>query len=330
VKRLAGLLDRFRGDSYDGPQLLPGGRRANQAARGSLLMPPLDEFRDVLHPDEPLAPLTWFRLGGPAEFLARPRDHDRLRALVARGQDAAIPLRVLSGGSNVLVRDEGVPGIVIHLESPAFADVRIEGRQIEVGAAVPLTALISQSARAGLAGLETLTGIPGTVGGALRGNAGSRQGAIGQFVRSVRVLDAAGNLVVREKDDLSFGYRWSNLDDPIILGATLELEPEDPESVVKRMRRIWILKKENQPYGHQSSGLIFKDPAPDVTARMLIEQSGMKGARHDGAEVSDRHANFIVAQPGATASGVRALIDQVRTRVAERTGFELELQIQIW
>ena len=153
---------------------------------------------------------------------------------------------------------------------------------------------------------------PGTVGGALRGNAGGRQGAIGQFVRRATVLDPANEIQVRERDDLSFADRESNLDEPVILSAEFELEPEDPESVVRRMRRIWIIKKENQPYGHQSSGCIFKNPSPDVSAGALIDQAGLKGTRFGGAEVSDRHANFIVAHPGAKASDVLHLIDQIQ------------------
>jgi UDP-N-acetylmuramate dehydrogenase len=293
-------------------------------------MRPLDEFRDFVKPGEPLAPLTWFRVGGPAEYLARPRTIDQLRSLVARCLNENLPHRILSGGSNILVRDEGVPGVVINLESPAFSDVGIEGRTVVAGSAVPLTALISQTARAGLAGLEVLTGIPGTVGGALLGNAGSRQGSIGQFVRSVTAIDETGEIVTREHDDLSFSYRWSNLEDTVVLSATFELEPEDPEAVVKRMRRIWIIKKENQPYGHQSSGLIFKDPAPEVSARMLIDQAGLKASRMGDVEVSDRHSNFIIAQPGATAADVLALIGHIRQRVSENSGYDLELQIQVW
>ena len=216
----------------------------------------------------------------------------------------------------------GEPGLLRRDRSP--------NNVVEAGAAVPLTALISHSARAGLAGLEVLTGIPGTVGGALRGNAGDRQGSIGQFVRRATVIDAADEIQVRERDDLSFAERGSNLDEPVILSAEFELEPEDPEAVVRRMRRIWIIKKENQPYGHQSSGCIFKNPTPDLSAGTLIDQAGLKGTRHGGAEVSDRHANFIVAQPGATAADVLHLIDQIRQRVWQQFGYELELQIQVW
>jgi UDP-N-acetylmuramate dehydrogenase len=293
-------------------------------------MPSFDDFREFVKTAEPLAPLTWFRLGGPAEFLARPRTIDELVTLLRRCHQEDVPFRVLSGGSNVLVRDAGTKGVVAHLESPAFADVTIHDRRVETGAAVPLTALISQTARAGLAGLETLTGIPGTVGGALRGNSGGRQGTIGQFVKRVTVLNDAGDVQVRERDDLSFAYRSSNLDEPVILSAEFELEQEDPESVVKRMRRIWIVKKENQPYGHQSSGCIFKNPTPEMSAGLLIEQAGLKGARVGGAEVSDRHANYIIAQPGATAADVLALIDQIRQRVWQQFNYELELQIQVW
>ncbi len=293
-------------------------------------MHPLDEFRNFVNPGEPLAPLTWFRLGGPAEFLARPRSLDDLARLMVRAHEAGIATKILGGGSNILVRDEGVAGVVIHLESPAFSDVSIERKTVTAGLAVPLTALISQTARAGLAGLEIFTGIPGTIGGALRGNAGSRGGSIGQFVRRVTVLDNSGNVVVRDRDDLIFGFRESNLDDAVILSAEFALESEDPEAVVRRMRRIWIVKKESQPYGHQSSGTIFKDPSPEASARILIEQAGLKGAKVGRAELSERHANFIVAQPGATSAEVLELIERIRSQVRLQLNFDLELQLQIW
>lgn len=289
-----------------------------------------DDFREIVKTDEPMAPHVWFRLGGKAAYLARPKNREQLLGLIARSREAALPFKILSGGSNILVRDEGVNALVIQMESPAFSDVAVNGSVIEAGAAVPLTALISQSARSGLAGLEILTGIPGTVGGALRGNAGSRQGSIGQFVRRATVIDASDKVQVRERDDLIFAERGSNLDEPVILSAEFELVAEEPESVVRRMRRIWIIKKESQPYGHQSSGCIFKNVGPDLTAGALIDQAGLKGTRFGGAEVSERHANFIVAQPGAKASDVLHLIDQIRQRVWQQFGYELELQIQIW
>jgi UDP-N-acetylmuramate dehydrogenase len=288
------------------------------------------DFRAIVTTDEPMAPHTWFRLGGPASFVARPRHADEVVGLIRRCREAGVPFHVLGGGSNVLVRDQGFPGLVIHLESPAFSEVTVQGGRVDAGAAVPLTALISQTARAGLVGLEVLTGIPGTVGGALRGNSGGRQGAIGTFVRRVTVVDDSGAVLTREREDLRFDYRSSDLDEPIILSAGFELESEDPEAVVRRMRRIWIIKKENQPYGHQSSGCIFKNPTPEVSAGALIERAGMKSQRIGGAEVSDRHANFLIAHPGARSADVLQLIDLVRQKVRQQLGHELELQIQIW
>jgi UDP-N-acetylmuramate dehydrogenase len=289
-----------------------------------------DDFRGTVKFDVPLAPLVWFRLGGSAAYFANPHHIDDLVALLKRCRQEGFPFKILGGGSNVLVRDEGLKALVIHLESPFFSDLTVRENVVEAGAAVPLTALISHSARAGLGGLEALTGIPGTVGGALRGNSGSRQGAIGQFVRRATVLDPADEVQVRERDDLSFADFDSNLDEPLILSAEFELTPEEPESVVRRMRRIWIIKKENQPYGHQSSGCIFKNPSSDVSAGALIDQAGLRGTRFGGAEVCDRHANFIVAHPGATASDVLQLIDKIRQRVWQQFGYELELQIQVW
>ncbi len=289
-----------------------------------------EDFGGAVKPAVPLAPLLWFRLGGPAAYFASPHQLDELIALLKRCRQEGFPFKILGGGSNVLVPDEGVNALVIHLESPFFADLSVRDNIVEAGAAVPLTALISHSARAGLGGLEVLTGIPGTVGGALRGNAGGRQGAIGPFVRQATVLDPADEVQVRERDDLSFADRDSNLDEPVILSAEFELTPEEPESVVRRMRRIWIIKKENQPYGHQSSGCIFKNPSPDVTAGALIDQAGLRGTRVGAAEVSDRHANFIVAHPGTKSSDVLQLIDRIRQRVWQQFGYELDLQIQVW
>src|SRR5208282_872977 len=210
-------------------------------------MPPFDGLQYFVKTDAPLAPLVWFRLGGPASFFPKPRTLDDLLTVLKRARDASVAVKILGGGSNVLVRDGGVDALVIHLESPFFSDVTVVENIVTAGTAVP------QTARAGLAGLEILTGIPGTVGGALRGNAGSRQGAIGQFVRRATVVDSAGEIQVRERDDLSFADRTSNLDEPVIVSAEFEFGREDPESVVRRMRRIWIVKKESQPYGHQSS-----------------------------------------------------------------------------
>ena len=292
-------------------------------------MPLLSGFEHIVRPAEPLAPHTWFHLGGPAEYFAEPRNIDELRGLIRRCVEEDLPVRMLGGGSNVLVRDEGTPGVVIRLTEPAFAEIKVERGRVSAGGAAKLGHVISSAVREGLAGLEALVGIPGTIGGALHGNAGSRGGDIGQWTSRATVMTNGGEVLERKRDELVFAYRESSLDELVILSAEFELEAEDPEQLTKRMQQQWIVKKASQPLGHQSAGCIFKNPR-GMSAGMLIDQAGLKGTRIGGAEVSDRHANFIIAEPGASSQDVLRLIELVRSRVADRLGIELELEIQVW
>lgn len=289
----------------------------------------LDDFEAIVRPDEPLAPHTWLHVGGPAEYFAEPRDIDALSALVRRCRDENLPVRLLGGGSNVLVRDEGVPGVVIRLAEPGFADIEFHDHRLVAGGGAKLGHVISAAVREGLAGLEALVGIPGTIGGALHGNAGSRGGDIGQWTRRATVMTAAGEIVERSREELVFAYRQSSLDELVILSAEFELDQEDPDELTKRMQKQWIVKKASQPLGHERTGCIFKSPS-GLSAGVLIDQAGLKGTRIGGAEVSDRHANFIVAESGTTSNDVLRLIELVRSRVADRQGVELELEIEIW
>jgi UDP-N-acetylmuramate dehydrogenase len=292
-------------------------------------MAALDEFADIVKRQEPLAPYTHLRLGGPAEMLVQPRSREELSAVVRTCFQERIPLRVLGGACNVLVRDEGVRGAVLRLTEPAFTQVAVEGKRVKAGAGAPVSALISQAARHALAGLETLIGIPGTVGGALRCNAGDRSGDIGQFVRQVEVLDSLGEVQVRDRDELQFTYHWSNLDDPVLLAAEFQLESDAPDAIVKRMRRAWILRKAGQPPAFQAAARVFKNPR-GLSAAALVEQAGLTRTRVGGSEVSERDASYIIAHPGATARDVLRLIDLVRSRVQERFNVELELEIAVW
>lgn len=289
----------------------------------------LDDFEAIVRPDEPLAPHTWLHVGGPAEYFAEPRDIDALSALVRRCRDENLPVRLLGGGSNVLVRDEGVPGVVIRLAEAGFADIDCHDHRLVAGGGAKLGHVISTAVREGLAGLEALVGIPGTIGGALHGNAGSRGGDIGQWTRRATVMTAAGEIVERSREELVFAYRQSSLDELVILSAEFELDREDPNELTKRMQKQWIVKKASQPLGHERTGCIFKNPS-GLSAGVLIDQAGLKGTRIGGAEVSDRHANFIVAESGTTSNDVLRLIELVRSRVADRQGVELELEIEIW
>ncbi len=292
-------------------------------------MPGLADFAEILKTNEPLAPYSSLKLGGPAEALVQPRSLDELSRLVRHCSAERIPLHILGGGCNVLVRDEGVRGVVLRLSEPAFTAIRVDGRTVQAGTGAGLSTLISQASRHGLTGLETLVGIGGTVGGALRGNAGDRTGEIGQFVRRVEVMDSRGNREFREREELSFSPGTSNLDDPVLLGAEFELETDDPDAIVKRMRRAWIQRKAGQPLSFQAAARIFRNPR-GRSATSLIEQAGLAKTRVGGAEVSDRNPNYIVAHPGATTRDVLRLIDMVKARVQERFGLELEVELTIW
>ncbi len=292
-------------------------------------MSSIEDFNEILQHNKPLAPLTWLKIGGPAQYFLEPQSPNQLVAIVRCCHENDIPVHVLGGGSNVLIRDEGVSGAVISLSHEAFSQVAIEDTEVHAGAGALLSNVISQSVKAGLAGLENLTGIPGTIGGALKGNAGGRNGDIGQFVKSVRVVTLKGEIFTRTDDELSFGYRTSSINELAILDAVFQLVKDEPEEITRRMRTLWIMKKATQPLSFQSAGCIFKNPR-GLAAGALIEQAGLKGTKIGQASISDRHANFIITEEGAAFEDVHRLINLAKSRVAEQFGVELELEIQVW
>jgi UDP-N-acetylmuramate dehydrogenase len=287
-----------------------------------------DDFREIITASEPLAPHTWFRLGGPAQVLARPRTVDQLVGLLRRCRDGEVPWKILAGGSNVLVRDQGVAGLVIHLESPAFADIRVEGRQIEAGAAVPLTALISQTARAGLAGLETLTGIPGTVGGALRMNGGAYGGETKDVLVEARGLTRSGEAVTYSNRQMEFTYRHAGVpEDVIFTEAVFEGRPGNPEEILAEMNAITEARSSTQPVNTRTGGSTFKNP-PGHKAWQLVDAAGCRGLRVGEAQVSEMHCNFLINHGSASAAEIEGLGEEVRRRVREASGIELEWEIK--
>jgi UDP-N-acetylmuramate dehydrogenase len=296
---------------------------------GENVMAGLDEFADIIKRNEPLAPYLYLKLGGPVEMLVQPRTQEELSRVVRACYQQGVPLRVLGSGCNMLVRDEGVRGAVLRLSEPAFTRIHVEGNRVRAGTGAAVSALISQAARHGLAGFETLVGIPGTVGGALRCNAGDRHGDIGQFVRQVEVMDSGGGAQVRDRDELRFGERASNLDDPVLLSAEFKLETDSADAIVKRMRKAWISRKASQPLSFQAAARIFKDPS-GFSAAALIEQTGLARTRVGGAEVSDRDANYFIVHPSASSRDVLRLIDLVRSQVHERFNVLLEQEITVW
>jgi UDP-N-acetylmuramate dehydrogenase len=292
-------------------------------------MNPFSDLGDIVKPQEPLAPFTFLRLGGVAEFLAQPRSRDDLAIIIRRCFENGIGFRILGGGCMVLIRDEGVKGVVLRLSEPTFTQITVQGRSVKAGTGASVSALISASARHALAGLETLVGIPGSVGGALRRNAGDRTADIGQLVRSVEVLDSRGQVQQRERDEIQFAPNFSNLDDPVLLSAEFQLDEDNPEAIVKRMRRAWIQRKATQPLSFQAAARMFKNPRGLAAAAMIV-QAGLARTKVGGAEISERDANYVVVHPGAASRDVLRLIDLVRSRVQERFHVELELDLDVW
>lgn len=300
-----------------------------------------DGFEPIIRYEVPLREHTWFHLGGPARWMAAPRDEAELAALVNRAEGAGVPWRVLGHGANVLVRDEGFPGIVIRLEAPVFGSVEfstdaapspstLPPNTVRAGAGVDFPKFIRDTLKRGLVGLEALAGVPGTVGGLVRMNAGGKYGEVGQFVRTVRVLDKTRQIADLSREQVGFRYRRTNLDGCIVLGATFELTPGDPAEGLERHKRIWTEKHDNQPaVAQRSAGCIFKNP-PGNSAGRLIDQAGLKNTRIGGATISPKHANFIVADDTATAQNVIDLIRLAKDRVHSVAGVMLETEIEIW
>ena len=295
-----------------------------------------DEFGEQVRLNVPLAPLTWFGLGGPAKFFVQPRDLAQLQAIVARLRENAIAMYVLGAGANLLINDAGVDGAVIAMNGPggsAFKNVAIDKKDgagvVTAGAGKDVQKLVLECTHAGLSGLECLAGIPGSVGGEVKMNAGGAFGDIGSAVRSVTVMDTQGRVSVRDKDDLVFEYRKSNITAKFVLEAAFGLSEDDPQRIMTKVKEIWMYKKNSQPLADKSAGCVFKNPR-GLSAGALIDQAGLKGTVVGGAEVSTKHANFITARKGAKAADVLALINQIKDRVGEKFDVKLETEVVIW
>jgi UDP-N-acetylmuramate dehydrogenase len=246
---------------------------------------------------------------------------------------------VLGSGANLLVADEGVDGIVAQLDAPVFTDVAFNPQgeidTMRAMAGADMAKVVMDTTRRGLQGLAQMAGIPASIGGGLRMNAGGAFGAIGDAVLSVTCMTRQGEIVTYPKTELRFGYRSTNIPDPIILGGMFRVTPADPIALRDRVKEIFAFKKSTQPLADHSAGCTFKNPIDPVTeqrvsAGKLIDEAGLKGTRIGGATISNHHANFIVTQPGASASDVLALLELARKRVFERCGMKLETEIAIW
>jgi UDP-N-acetylmuramate dehydrogenase len=287
------------------------------------------DFAHILRENEPLAPYTWLRVGGPARYFAEPTSVEELSLLLKRSAENNVLVRLLGAGSNLLVNDRGVDGLVIHLASAQFGEVQRQGNTLVSGGGAKLSHLVSIAAREGLAGLEDLAGIPGTVGGALHGNAGGQHGDIGAWTKSAVIMNRAGEMHTRSRREMNFSYRSSSLDELLILTAEFELEPSNPIEVTKRMQKNWIVKRAAIPPSNLSQGCLFKDHG-GINAGDLIHQAGLKGAHVGNVQISEQYPNFVVIDPTGSAADVCELIDLISRTVKDRLGVELVPSLEIW
>jgi UDP-N-acetylmuramate dehydrogenase len=286
-------------------------------------------FETIVRENAPLAQFTWYGLGGNADYLIRPQSVEQLRDVIQCCCENDTPVHILGFGSNLLISDDGVRGAVLKLDAEAFCGITFEKNRLIAGAGANLNKLVLDSVRKGLSGLEALTGIPGSLGGAVRMNAGGNFGDIGSCVQSVTVMDKQGTIFEKSKPELVFDYRWVNITAPVIIKATLELTESDSDTMLKTIKEVWIYKKNSQPLNTKNAGCIFKNPR-GMSAGALIDRAGLKGTQIGGAVVSEKHANFITTETGCTSKDVRQLIELIRTKVKDMFDVQLEVEIEIW
>jgi UDP-N-acetylmuramate dehydrogenase len=282
----------------------------------------------AVEPGVPLAPLTTWRIGGAARYLCRTRTEAGLGRVLAAAARESLPVALLGMGSNVLVADEGFPGCVLRLEGE-FLDVRVEGERVRVGGGAPLGGVCAAAARAGLSGIEAISGIPSSIGGAVRINAGAYGGEIFDVLESVRLVAPGGAAREADAGGISHGYRWTRLIETreIVTAAVLRLRPAPREEIAAKTRSVAERRRGALP-SEPNAGSVFRNPPGDFAGR-LIEACGLKGERRGGALVSPRHANVIVNTGDARAADVLALMRLMRDAVRDRFGVTLMPEVEL-
>ncbi|MGB7323500.1 MAG: FAD-binding protein [Rubripirellula sp.] len=288
-----------------------------------------DDLNHLIRTDEPLGPLVWLGIGGPAHYFAEPVEEAEIERLVVAASKASLPVRILGDGSNVLVREAGVDGLVISLAAADTSGMSIEGNLMTVGAGAKLSHAVIKAVGAGLAGLEHLVGIPGSVGGAVVGNVTSGGRDIGSTVHSIEVLEKGGTRRVLSQDEIGFSHRKTSLGGLIVLKVIFELEPRDVTALTKRMQKLWIGYNASRPTEERRIAMPFVDPDGMPTSD-LIQQVGLAGLREGDVSLDTGKPHFIVAHPGATSDQCLRLIERVREQVLLQTGVDLQLNLQIW
>jgi UDP-N-acetylmuramate dehydrogenase len=287
------------------------------------LMP---ELRGTLEANAPLAPLSWFRTGGPAQILVTPADEADLALVMAR-LPRDLPWQVIGLGSNLLVRDGGVEGVVIRL-GKGFGAIAVDGTTVTAGAAAPDVKLARAAAEAGIAGLSFLRGIPGAIGGALRMNGGAYGGEVKDVFVAARGVRRDGSIVTLGPAEMAFAYRKCGAPDDIVFTeGRFEGRPGDPQAILAEMQAITDQRSASQPVNTRTGGSTFKNP-PGYSAWKLVDEAGCRGLRVGDAQVSPMHTNFLVNLGAATASDIETLGETVRQRVMDRSGVSLEWEIR--
>jgi UDP-N-acetylmuramate dehydrogenase len=278
---------------------------------------------------EPLKKHTTFKIGGPAEFFAEPKDLADLKLLLNLAKKKKLRPLIIGAGSNILVGDRGVKALVIKLNSPFFKEISFKGNTLKAGSGLALGRLIASARKQRLGGLEFLGGIPGSVGGALAMNAGAWMRSILEFVENVRVMDYNGRKKNIPKQKIKYGYRKSSLAKYIILGATFKLKRVSPAIINAALKQYLKRRRNSQESSCPNAGCIFKNP-PGESAGRLIDLCGLKGRSCAGALISPKHANFILNAKNARAADVLQLISLIKRRVKNKFNVELHPEIKIW
>ncbi|MDO8436440.1 MAG: UDP-N-acetylmuramate--L-alanine ligase [bacterium] len=290
--------------------------------------------RGKIRVGEGLSSHTSFKIGGPAEAWVEPCDTNDLKRVLAYAKAGSVPVFIIGNGTNILANDSGFKGIVIRLTSPAFQRLEVKGSKILVGAGYSLPRLVRFCCVSGLSGIESLVGIPGTVGGAIYMNAGGSANPIykniGDIIRSLKVMDYYGKIKTMSRKDIIFSYRDSNLGSYVILEAELGLEQGSSALLISTCSKFLAIKREKQVLDMPSAGCVFKNPKDfQFTCGQLIDTLGLKGMRMGGARISEKHANFIINEKGAKSSDVLNLINFIRDKVRENYNVDLELEVKI-
>jgi len=285
-----------------------------------------ETFPDILRTDVPLGLMTSFGIGGVARRFIQPRTIEELAVVVAQFNKSGTRFRILGGGTNLLIKSREITEPVVCLGK--LRALSLDGERVRVEAGMPLGRLVTRCGREGLAGIEALAGIPGTLGGALMMNSGGRHGWIGEVVSEVTCVDAGG-LTTLPAEKICFAYRDSGLRGRVVAAAELLLKRADAAGIAMRRGAVLAEKRRSQPLTAKSAGCVFRNP-PGQYAGQLIEAAGFKGARVGGAMVSPLHANFIINTGGATADDVLRLIEKIREKILKNYNVLLELEIEIW